>query len=169
MAANQERNFYQEAAGLLTAARAGTLATTTPAGLPHAALVTPAPDASGALILLLSDLAAHTRNLRANPACALLTTGAPLDENPQTAPRLLLSGTAQIITDSAACAAAREHFLRTHPYAAQYAGFADFNLWRVEVNDAHYVGGFAAASRLRLAALQHEINRNCPGTSGFAT
>ncbi len=159
MAANQERNFYQEAADLLATARAGTLATTTPAGVPHAALVTPAPAADGAPILLLSDLAAHTRNLRANPACALLITGAPVDDNPQTAPRLLLSGTARIITDSAACATAREHFLRIHPYAAQYAGFADFNLWRLEVNDAHYVGGFAAASRLRLAALQHEINR----------
>lgn len=159
MAANQERNFYQEAASLLMAARVGTLATTTPAGLPHAALVTPAPDAHGAPILLLSELAAHTKNLRANPACALLITGAALDENPQTAPRLLLSGAAHIITDTAAGATAREHFLQTHPYAGHYAGFADFNLWRIEVNDAHYVGGFAAASRLRLAALQHEINR----------
>ena len=165
MAANQERNFYSEAASLLATARAGTLATTTPAGLPHAALVTPAPDADGAPLLLLSDLAAHTRNLRANPACALLITGAPVDENPQTAPRLLLSGTARIITDAAA-ATARELFLRNHPYAGQYAGFADFNLWRVEVNDAHYVGGFAAASRLRLAALQHEINRIFEKASG---
>ncbi|MDD2794865.1 pyridoxamine 5'-phosphate oxidase family protein [Acidocella sp.] len=154
MAANQERNFYAEAASLLATARAGTLATTTPAGLPHAALATPAPAADGAPLLLLSDLAAHTRNLRANPACALLITGAPVDENPQTAPRLLLSGTARIST----APTARERFLRIHPYAAQYAGFTDFNLWRLEVNDAHYVGGFAAASRLQLAALQHEIN-----------
>ena len=162
MAANQERNFYEEAASLLTGARAATLATTTAAGLPHAALVTPALDAQGAPILLLSDLAAHTKNLRANPACALLVTGAAADDNPQTAPRLLLSGTAQITTDPTA----RERFLLAHPYASQYAGFGDFHLWRVEVNDAHYVGGFAAASRLRLAALQHEINRIFENTSG---
>ncbi|GLR65622.1 hypothetical protein GCM10010909_03000 [Acidocella aquatica] len=162
MAANQERNFYSEAAGLLTAARSATLATTTAAGLPHAALVTPALDAEGGPILLLSDLAAHTKNLRANPACALLVTGAAVDENPQTAPRLLLSGTARITTDPAS----RERFLRAHPYASQYAGFADFHLWRVVVNDAHYVGGFAAASRLRLAALQHEINRIFENASG---
>ena len=162
MAANQERNFYREAAALLSAARAATLATVTAAGLPHAALVTPALDAGGEPVLLLSDLAAHTRNLRANPACALLVSGAAVDANPQTAPRLLLSGVAGIVDD----AAARARFLLAHPYASQYAGFGDFNLWRVRVSDAHYVGGFAAASRLRIAALQHEINRIFENTSG---
>jgi hypothetical protein len=167
MAANQERNFYREAAALLAAARSGTLASTTAAGLPHAALVTPALDAGGAPILLLSDLAAHTRNLRANPACALLVTGAPVDDNPQTAPRLLLSGTAELLSDDAdADANARARFLRAHPYASQYVGFVDFHLWRLAVSDAHYVGGFAAAARLQIAALQHEINRLLENTSG---
>ncbi len=163
MAANQERNFNREAARLLAAARAGTLASTTAAGLPHAALVTPALDAGGAPILLLSDLAAHTRNLRANPACALLVTGAPVDDNPQTTPRLLLSGNAELLSDDAE---ARARFLRAHPYAGQYVDFGDFHLWRLAVNDAHYVGGFAAASRLRIAALQHEINRIFENSSG---
>ena len=104
-------------------------------------------------MLLLSDLAAHTRNLRANPACALLVAGAPVDENPQTAARVLLSGVAVQGED----AAARQRFLQAHPYADLYAGFGDFAIWRLVVKDAHYVGGFAAASRLEVAALQHEI------------
>ncbi|HQT46092.1 MAG: hypothetical protein B7X08_04325 [Acidocella sp. 20-63-7] len=152
MAANQERNFPREAAALLVAARSAALATVAE-GKPHASLVTPALDAHGAPLLLLSDLAAHTRHLHKNPDCSLLVVGAPTDANPQTAPRLTLAATAQIIDDPDA----RRRFLETHPYAQQYADFADFHLWRLVVKDAAYVGGFAAASRLHLAALQQEI------------
>src|ERR1700688_2145520 len=152
MAANQERNFSREAAVFLGGARVGTLATTQ-SGLPHAALVTPAFDDDGAPVLLLSELAAHTRNLRANPACALLVAGPAADENPQTAARVLLSAMAVQGEDGAA----RKNFLKAHPYANLYSDFGDFSIWRLVVKDAHYVGGFAAASRLEAAALQHEI------------
>lgn len=152
MAANQERNFYREAARLLAGARMGTLATTE-GGLPHAALVTPALDADAAPVLLLSELSAHTRNLRANPACALLVAGTSVDENPQTAARLLLTGIAVLGEEQNT----RNRFLAVHPYAVAYSGFRDFAFWRVIVKDAQYIGGFAAATRLEIAALQHEI------------
>jgi putative heme iron utilization protein len=51
----------------------------------------------------------------------------------------------------------RAAYLRIHPYAELYANFGDFNFWRLFVNDAHFVGGFAAAAALDIAALQHEI------------
>lgn len=154
MAANQEPDFARAAAALLYGARAGTLATVTPEGLPYAALVTPALGADGVPLLLLSDLSAHTRHLRANAACALLVAGAPAEENPQTAPRLLLSATAQ-----AAGPERRTAYLHAHPYAELYADFADFHFWALTLKDAHYVGGFAAAAKIPLAALHHEINR----------
>jgi heme iron utilization protein len=152
MAANQERDFYRQAASLLVASRTGTLATIS-GGAPHAALVTPALGADGAPVFLFSELSAHTRHLRANPACALLITGPPVNENPQTAPRILLSGSAQPINDPAAA----RRFLKTHPYAKLYSGFGDFHFWRLIADDAHYVGGFAAAATLEIAALQHKI------------
>jgi putative heme iron utilization protein len=152
MAANQEPEFIARAAALLLAARAGTLATVN-AGLPYAALVTPALDAQGHPLLLLSDLSAHTKHLRENPACALLVTGAPADANPQTAPRVTLRARAEICAEPETRAA----YLRIHPYAELYANFGDFNFWRLFVNDAHFVGGFAAAAALDIAALQHEI------------
>jgi len=152
MAANQERGFCAEAAGLLLQARVATLATVVD-GAPYAALVTPAVDADGSVLLLLSDLSAHTRHLRANPACALLIAGAPTDANPQTAPRVSLRATAQL----EAAPAARARYLHVHPYAEFYSGFADFNFWRLISNHAHFVGGFAAAAELEIAALQHEI------------
>jgi putative heme iron utilization protein len=92
--------------------------------------------------------------LQANPACALLLVGQPASENPQTAPRVTLSGVALPVARADAEAA----FLATHPYAALYAGFTDFGYWRLDVTKADYVGGFAAAATLDLAALRHEIN-----------
>jgi putative heme iron utilization protein len=161
MAANQERDFYQEAASLLTGARTGTLATVS-GGVPHAALVTPAMGADGAPILLLSELSAHTRHLRANPTCSLLITGTPENENPQTAPRILLSGIARPTDDPDAA----KIFLEIHCYAKLYCGFGDFHFWRLIARDAHYVGGFAAAATLEIAALQHEIIRILGKRSG---
>jgi heme iron utilization protein len=160
MAANQERNFAREAAALLCAARSGTLATTEN-GRPYAALVTPALGPEGQVVLLLSELSAHTRHLRADPRCALLVTGVAADENPQTTPRLSLLGTASPTQDPAV----RDAYLTTHPYAKLYAGFTDFNFWTLQIDEAYYVGGFAAAASLQIAALHQETymflhNRN---------
>jgi heme iron utilization protein len=41
--------------------------------------------------------------------------------------------------------------LARHPYAALYADFGDFALWRIAPGGALLVGGFARAVRLRLA------------------
>jgi len=153
MAAKQEeRNFVAEAAALVRAARVGSLATVAD-GAPYVALVTPAVAADGSVLLLLSDLALHTQNLRRNPACALLLTGPPGGENPQMTPRVTLFCEAVLVNgpDSAA------RFLKSHSYAALYISFADFHLWRLIPKDAHFVGGFAAAADIAGAALQHEI------------
>jgi heme iron utilization protein len=153
MAAKQEpeRDFHAEAHLLIRNAKAATLATSE-AGIPHAALVTlafPPPPATPEPILLLSQLALHTRQLGANPSCALLLTGEANGPNPQTTPRLCLTGTAAPISDPAA----RAIFLESHPYASLYMDFADFAFWRILVTDAYYIGGFGAARRLEIAKL----------------
>lgn len=153
MAANQDPDLLKAASALALAARSATLATVDK-GAPHASLVTPAFDTDGQPVLLLSALAAHTRHLRAHPACALLFTGPPATENPQTAPRLCLSGEARVVSGGNM----KETFLRIHPYAAQYVSFGDFSFWKVFVTTAQYIGGFASAHRLDFAALQHEIS-----------
>jgi heme iron utilization protein len=158
MAAKQEpeRDFHAEAHLLIRNVKAATLATSE-AGIPHAALVTvafapepAAPEpAAPAPILLLSQLALHTRQLGANPSCALLLTGEPNSPNPQTTPRLCLTGTATPIANPTA----RAIFLESHPYASLYVDFADFAFWRVFVTDAYYIGGFGAARRLDIDKL----------------
>lgn len=140
-----------EARRLIRAAKAATLATAAE-GQPFASLVTPATAPDLAPLLLLSSLSEHTRQLRAEPRCALLFSGVPEGPNPQTAPRVTLTGLAEEVP-AAEVPALKARWLARHPYAALYADFGDFALWRVRPGGALLVGGFARAVRLRLADL----------------
>lgn len=144
----------REARRLIRAAGSAALATQAD-GQPFASLVTPATAPDLSPLLLLSTLSEHTRQLRTEPRCALLFTGAPNGPNPQTTPRVTLTGRAEPV-EGAETAALKARWLARHPYAALYADFADFSLWRVAPGGALLVGGFARAVRLRVAALMPE-------------
>ena len=143
--------FVWEARKLLRAARVGTLASAAD-GQPFASLVTPASAPDLSVLLLLSDLSEHTRHLRADARCSVLVAGVPQDANPQTTPRVTVTGLAKPVADPAL----RSRYLAVHPYATQYVDFADFSLWRIRPLGGLYVGGFARAARLRAADLAAE-------------
>src|ERR1700684_1125366 len=105
-----------EARKLLRASRSGTLATAADGGQPFASLVTPASAPDFSPLLLLSNLSEHTRHLRAEPRCSLLVCGAAEGANPQTAPRLTVTGIAETVTDPAL----KPRYLAVHPYASLY-------------------------------------------------
>lgn len=133
---------------LVRAARSATLATQQE-GQPFASLVTPACAPDFALLLWLSTLSEHTRQLQREPRCALLFTGLAEEANPQTAPRVTVTGLAERVDDPAL----KARWLARHPYAALYADFADFGLWRIAPQGGLLVQGFARAHRLRAMAL----------------
>ena len=125
------------------------MATSTRGGQPFASLVTPAcaPDLS--LLLLLSRLSEHTRHLMADPRCSVLVSAPAETANPQTAPRVTVTGMARMIEDPSA----KARFLAVHPYASLYSEFGDFGMWRIKLAEALLVGGFAQAHRLKQADL----------------
>jgi len=134
----------------------GSLATSA-RGQPFASLLTPAcaPDLS--ILMLLSTLSEHTRHLMADPRCSILVTGSPEGTNPQTAPRLTVTGVAERADDASLKEGAlKARFLAVHPYAALYAEFGDFAIWRVKPRAGLFVGGFAQATRLTEGALMPE-------------
>jgi putative heme iron utilization protein len=137
---------------LLHAARWGTLATSMEDGQPFASLVTPAVAPDGAVLMLLSSLAAHTRHLVAQPRCALMVAGQAANANPQTAPRLTVLGVAARQDD----AGLRAYWVQRHPYASPYADFTDFSVWRLVPEAGHFIGGFAQAHVLAQARLLPE-------------
>ena len=127
------------AGGLLAAGGVATLATLQPDGGPFASYVVTAPAADHAPLTLISRLARHTQNLARDPRASLLIVGAPEPGGESlTAPRLSLTGRCVTHDDEDA----RRRFLERHREAELYAGFADFALYRFEIESGHLVAGF---------------------------
>jgi putative heme iron utilization protein len=138
----------RQARCMLRAARSGCLATNAK-GQPFASLVTPACMPDGSLLLLLSRLAEHTRHLIADPRCSVMVSGVAETANPQTTPRVTVTGVAEVVDDKAL----KARYLAVHPYASLYADFGDFATWRIAPSAGILVGGFARAFRLKAADL----------------
>jgi putative heme iron utilization protein len=117
-------------------------------GMPFGSLVSVSTDVDGTPILLLSGLAAHSRNLAADSRASLLFVDR-IAADPQTAPRITLVGRIEPIADPTR---ARRRHLARHPDAALYAGFADFAFHRLAVEDGHLVAGFGRAMRVAAEA-----------------
>jgi heme iron utilization protein len=107
-------------------------------GAPYASLVLITLDLDASPLLLLSDLAQHSRNIAFDPRVSLLLDGTESQPDPLTGPRLTLLGRA-LPTDDPRCLA---RFISHHPASAAYAGFRDFHLYRVIVERGHLVAGF---------------------------
>ena len=111
-------------------------------GRPYASLVLSACDHDGSPLLLLSDLADHSKNLAAEPKAALLFDGTAGRADPLTGPRASLLGEIRPIEDRTQAARLTARYIARHPGAAAYAEFADFRLYRMTVESAHLVAGF---------------------------
>jgi len=125
---------------LLRGATHGVLSTHSDAlpGYPYGSLVPYVIDALGQPIILISRLAQHTRNIKANPRVSL-TLSAPLDESYdlQNIPRLCL------LADAEPCAVdePREDYLRCFPEARTYLQL-DFEFYRLVPFRIHLIAGF---------------------------
>lgn len=143
-----QNDIHREARLLLRAARVASLAVLEE-DYPSIALVTPAVTLDGGVVLLLSQLSAHTRALDRDGRCALMVSGPAEERNPQTSPRLSLVCDAVRSEDPAD----RARYLAVHPYTGFYAGFGDFGVYRLSTIAARYVGGFARAASLDVERL----------------
>ena len=120
-----------------------------PAGWPYASLVLVAVDHDLSPILLLSDMAEHTKAIKADGRVSLLFDGTGGLDQPLTGPRATVLGRAERIADERL----KARFLARHPDAALYAGFKDFAFYRLAVERAHLVGGFGKIRWIEAAEL----------------
>jgi putative heme iron utilization protein len=119
-------------------------------GRPYVSLVLTALDEDGSPLLLLSDLAQHTKNLLADPRVSLLFDEAAGRAETLTGARLTVLGAAAGHDDGDALA----RYVAQHPSAAVYAGFTDFHLYRVSVERGQLVAGFGRIDWIDGAALR---------------
>lgn len=135
-----------EARDLCLAADRGSLATrlarTDQPGLagqhPYVSLVLVAWEPPFRPLFLLSTLADHTRNLRADPAASLLIDGTVGMAEPLAGPRVTLLGRLEKHPDQSQ----KARFVARHPGAARYVDFPDFALYAMLVERMHFVAGF---------------------------
>jgi len=139
---------------LLREGRSGALATLVAgSGDPYCSLVNVATAVDGAPRLLLSKLALHTKNLLADARVSLM-----LDERKEGDPlegaRVMLMGTCAKDSDPLSGPA----YLRRHPEAEMFAGFADFGFYRMEIARAHLVAGFGRIVDLKPQDVRTDIS-----------
>lgn len=124
------------------------------AGHPYASLVAMGTMPDGAPILLISRLALHTQNLGADARASLLID-AGAHGDPLASGRVTLIGS---IKPAMPETTAKHRYLAQHPAAAGYAGFADFRFFILELERAHYVGGFGRISPLSRSDLLIDVS-----------
>ena len=130
---------------LLTRSATGTLATLSRKhpGFPFGSLMPFALDPAGRPLFLISNMAMHTQNLRADPHASLFVAQTGSDDDPLGAARVTLVGTAAPLpADSPDLPPARELYLAAHPNSRYWIDFADFAFFRLSPLDLYYVGGF---------------------------
>lgn len=109
-------------------------------GFPLTSVVPYCLDAQGCPLLLISRLAAHTRNLAANRRLSLLVRDA--GDDAQAVARLSLIGEGEPVPASELPAAA-ERYYRFFPQTRDFHQTLDFEFWRVRPLRSHFIAGFA--------------------------
>jgi hypothetical protein len=152
-----------EVRAMLRRARTAALATALArdgSGWPYPSLVLATVDHAGHPLLLLSDLADHTANLKADRRAGLLVGETAGLADPLTGPRAGVLGKIERPEDPALL----DRVVRRHPGAAMYAGFADFKLYRLRIERAHLVAGFGRIHWIEGGKLAFDVS----GTAGLA-
>lgn len=139
---------------LLREARGGALATLmAETGDPYCSLVNVASDFDGTPILLISQLAIHTKNILADARVSLM-----LDERKEGDPlqgaRVMLRGRAE----RADGADVRRRYLARQPEAEVFADFPDFAFYRITLAGAHLVAGFGRIVDLKPQEILTDIS-----------
>lgn len=151
---------------LLTSQRVASLGTLDVNGMPFVSMVPFAIDpASACLIIHVSGLAPHTRNLQTAPQVSMLVMQAEVAGEPVHAlPRVTLEGTARVLAaGSDDWSGARASYLARFPEAEPMTQLGDFMFVAIAVAAARQVAGFGAARTVDADTLA-QVLRNPAGT-----
>lgn len=131
-----------EARALLLTAYQGVLSTQSRdmPGYPFGSVAPYCLDGEGRPLFLISELAQHTKNLRADPRCSFIVIAG--GEDIQANARLTLVGECEPLQDEAAIEAAAARYYRYFPDSLDFHRIHDFRFFRLEPRRCRYIGGF---------------------------
>lgn len=137
---NQKSTTALEARQLLRAHRYGALCTLSKKfkGHPFGSITPYLVDHDGSLLILISTLAEHTKNILHDPRVSLITHN---QESPhiQTQGRVTVLGTAIPVADRDGTGL---RYLRYFPEAQTYFSMHDFSFYRIVPETIRFIGGF---------------------------
>lgn len=146
-----EPRLSQDLRTLLATQRVAALGTRGEDGMPFVSMVPYAlePHSAG-VVIHVSGLAAHTRNLQATPQVSLLVMQAEVPGEPVHAlPRVTLQGQATVLQpDSTAWADGRAAYLARFPEVLPMTQLGDFMFVAIRILGARQIAGFGAARSL---------------------
>jgi len=135
-------------------------------GFPFGSLMPYALDSVGRPLFLISNMAMHTQNLKADPRASLFITQPAADGDPLGAARATLIGNILQVSEKEK-ADARELYLARHENSRYWVDFADFSFFRMDVLDVYYVGGFGVMGWVEAGAYEHAspdpLSSSAPG------
>ncbi|MDO9010241.1 MAG: pyridoxamine 5'-phosphate oxidase family protein [Gallionella sp.] len=142
-------NNAAEARRLLRAHRYGALSTLSKKldGAPFGSITPYLPDHDGSLLLLVSGLAEHTKNILHDPRVSLITHNQQ-DPNIQMQGRVTLIGNAHLLEDREAYST---RYLHHFPEAEINLSLPDFRFCRIQPVAIRYIGGVGRIHWIRMA------------------
>lgn len=162
----QESRLTQPLHSLLQSQRVASLGTITDEG---SALVSMVPftlePELGCLVIHVSELAAHTRNLQHRPRVSLLVMQAEVPGQPVHAlPRVTFEGVARVLQpDTQSWQQCRAAYLQRFPDVDFMTQFPDFKFVAIDITAARQVAGFGAARSIDGEELRQILG---PGRQG---
>jgi putative heme iron utilization protein len=133
----------------------GTLSTLDDEGHPFGSVVLYVLDDRGQPVMLLSELAEHTKNIRRDGRASVLVSSTVMPgDDPMALPRVTIIGSLLPVADDE-LPALRERFLAEHPSAENYVEFGDFGWWRLVLDSVRFVGGYGRMSWVDVDSYMH--------------
>jgi putative heme iron utilization protein len=116
-------------------------------GEPSVSMVPYALMRGGALVIHVSSLATHTRDMERHAGVSMMVLGERAPQvMPQALPRAIFQGEARrCAVGDAEYGDARQAYLARFPQSEEMFGFADFSLFLIVPGSVRFVGGFGNA------------------------
>lgn len=132
-----------EAKQLCRTQHSGVLSTqsTSMPGYPFGSIVPFVITHSGDVIIYISDIALHTRNIKADSKVSL-TVFDPSENDSQANGRVTIMGDASRLTDAKDIVSQGEQYFQLFPQARAYENMHDFHFYKISVARVRFIGGF---------------------------
>lgn len=139
----EEPSYAERVKTLFALGSTGTLSTWSKkvAGFPFGSLMPYALDANGRALFLISNMAMHTQNVKADARASLFVAQGAQDGDVLGAARATLVGEV-LPVPADEVGAAREAYLARHENSRYWVDFADFGFFRLTPAEVYFVGGF---------------------------